>query len=40
MLHPMDMKPPPGEIGRLVLIYASIALAAAALMLFILRPIL
>jgi hypothetical protein len=34
------MKPPPGEIRRLVLIYAALALAAVALMLFILRPIL
>ena len=34
------MKPPPGEIRRLVLIDAALALAAAAPMLFILRPIL
>jgi len=34
------MKPPPGEIRRLVLIYAAIALAAAGVMLFFLSPIL
>jgi hypothetical protein len=34
------MRPPPGEIRLLVLIYAALALAAAGVMLFFLRPIL
>jgi hypothetical protein len=34
------MKPPPGEIWRLVLIYAAICAAAGAVMLWFLRPIL
>jgi len=40
MLLTVDMKPPPGEIRRLVLIYAAIALAAGAAMLYFLFPIL
>jgi hypothetical protein len=40
MLHPVDMKPPPGELRLLVLIHAAIVVAAGAVMLYFLRPIL